>query len=107
MLRYRGFWRMALRDWRTGLAERRRSRNRKIALSDLQRMVPELKQGDLQPGRTGVRAMALVLASNSSRIISEGSLSEAAQSSIEGGPIPPALLLGVTAACGGRNRIQV
>jgi len=59
MLRFRGFWRMGLRHWRTARSERKRSRRPELMLRDLQWLVPEVKADDLEPGRCGVRAMAV------------------------------------------------
>lgn len=59
MLRFRGFWRMARRNWRVGVKEMRRSRNLSLALPHMQRLIPELQADDLTRGRTGVRAMAV------------------------------------------------
>jgi len=54
-----GFWRMAARYWKDGLAEFYRSLNRKAFLSSLQRMVPDIQESDLRPGGSGVRAQAV------------------------------------------------
>jgi L-2-hydroxyglutarate oxidase len=59
MLAYRGFWRMAARYWRTGLYEMYRSLSRRSFVRALQRLVPELEDGDVVPGGAGVRAMAV------------------------------------------------
>ena len=59
LLRYRGAWRMAATHWRTGLGELTRSLSRTAAAKALQRLVPEVEPRDLQPGRSGVRAMAV------------------------------------------------
>jgi len=58
-LGYPGFRRMASRYWRTGLAEMARDYWRPAFLSSLRRYVPELKNEDLLPGPSGVRAQAL------------------------------------------------
>ncbi len=57
--RFAGFWRMARRHWRTGVSEVRRSFSRAVFLRDLQRLLPDLRDGDLVPGGTGVRAQLL------------------------------------------------
>ena len=59
MLRFRGFWRLGMRHWRTGRTERRRSRRPELMLEDLRRLVPEVMAEDMEPGRCGVRAMAV------------------------------------------------
>ena len=59
LLRYRGAWRMAAAHWRTGLVDLIRSLSRRIAARALQRLVPEITAQDLQPGGSGVRAMAV------------------------------------------------
>lgn len=60
-LGFRGFRRMALRYWRTGLAEMWRSVSRRAFCRSLQRLVPELALEDLLPGSAGVRAQAVGL----------------------------------------------
>ncbi len=59
LLRYRGAWRMAATHWRTGLGELTRSLSRTVVARALQRLVPDVQPRDLQPGRSGVRAMAV------------------------------------------------
>ncbi len=59
VLRYRGAWRMAARQWRTGLGELSRSFSRPAAARALQRLVPEISAADLEPATAGVRAMAV------------------------------------------------
>jgi (S)-2-hydroxyglutarate dehydrogenase len=59
MARFPGFWRMARRQWRTGLAEYRRSFSRNAFLRSLQRLMPGLESTDLAPGGSGVRAQAV------------------------------------------------
>jgi len=56
---HRGFQRLARRYWRTGLAEMRRDYWRPAFLAALRRYLPELGEGDLLPGPSGVRAQAL------------------------------------------------
>ena len=57
--RYRGFWRVALREWKTGLHEVHRSLRRSVFVLDLQRLIPEIEAGDLTAGGSGVRAQAV------------------------------------------------
>ncbi len=59
LVRYRGAWRMAVQNWRTGLAELRRSLSRRASARALARLVPEVSAADLEPGGSGVRAMAV------------------------------------------------
>jgi len=58
-LRYRGFWAMARRYWRTGLYELYRSLSRRAFVRALQRLVPELRLEDVRRGGAGVRAQAV------------------------------------------------
>ena len=59
MLSFVGFWRMAARYWRTGLAEMERSLSKRSFVRALQRLVPNLLPEDLEPGGSGVRAQAV------------------------------------------------
>ena len=56
---FRGFWRMALRYWRTGLAEMWRDVSRHAFAEALRRYVPELRDDDLVSRTSGVRAQAM------------------------------------------------
>lgn len=58
-LTFPGFWRLAARFWRTGLAESRRSGNRSRFAASLSPLVPEIAAADLEPGGSGVRAQAV------------------------------------------------
>jgi (S)-2-hydroxyglutarate dehydrogenase len=58
-LAYSGFWHMAMKHWRYGLMEFRRSFSKAQFVSALQRLVPEIGDSDLVPDGTGVRAQAL------------------------------------------------
>jgi L-2-hydroxyglutarate oxidase LhgO len=58
-LAFPGFWRMAARHWRSGVDEFRRSFSKRAFVRSLQRLLPELRQEDLIPGGSGVRAQAL------------------------------------------------
>jgi L-2-hydroxyglutarate oxidase LhgO len=58
-LGFAGFRRMALRNWRYAIAEYRRSFSKRLFVRGLQRLVPEIRQEDLAPGGSGVRAQAL------------------------------------------------
>jgi L-2-hydroxyglutarate oxidase LhgO len=54
-----GFWRMAAKHWRNGLDEFRRSLSKRAFTKALQRLVPSIREQDLIPGKSGVRAQAL------------------------------------------------
>jgi len=54
-----GFWRMSAKHWRSGLDEFRRSFSKAAFVRALQRLLPELREEDLIPGGSGVRAQAL------------------------------------------------
>ncbi len=56
---YPGFWRLARRHWRMGLAEMRRSLSKSRFLRSAQLYVPEVRDEDLERGGSGVRAQAL------------------------------------------------
>ena len=58
-LSYPGFWKMTANHWRTGLSEMRRSYSKSIFLRDLQRLLPGIREEDLAPGGSGVRAQAV------------------------------------------------
>lgn len=58
-LAFPGFWRLAGRMWKVGLAEYRRSFSRKVFLRDLQQLLPELTDADLGAYGSGVRAQAI------------------------------------------------
>jgi L-2-hydroxyglutarate oxidase len=59
LARFRGFWRMAARFWRTGLEEFGRSLSRRLFWKSLRRLVPELRFTDLERAGAGVRAQAV------------------------------------------------
>jgi L-2-hydroxyglutarate oxidase len=54
-----GFWRLAVRYLTIGAYEALRSHSKRLFLRDLQRLVPELRAEDLEPGGSGIRAQAL------------------------------------------------
>ncbi len=58
-LSYPGFWKMARRYWRVGIGEMARSGSRARFARDLRRFVPDLRDTDLQPGGSGIRAQAV------------------------------------------------
>ena len=59
ILRYRGFWRLVGKHWRDGMHEVWRSVSRAAFLKSLQRLIPELTDGDIVPTHAGVRAQAV------------------------------------------------
>lgn len=56
---YGGFWRMASRHWRMGIGEMHRSLSTAAFVRALQRLLPELRQEDVERAGQGVRAQAL------------------------------------------------
>ena len=58
-LAYPGFQALALKYWRTGLDEMVRDFSRAAFVRELQRYVPALREDDVLPGPSGVRAQAL------------------------------------------------
>jgi L-2-hydroxyglutarate oxidase len=56
---YAGFWRLAARNWRTGLKEIHRSLSKAAFVRALQELVPEIRSEHLQSAPAGVRAQAL------------------------------------------------
>jgi L-2-hydroxyglutarate oxidase len=54
-----GFWKLAARFWRVGLNEYGRSFSKKLFVMSLQRLMPDIRQEDLVPGGSGVRAQAV------------------------------------------------
>ena len=58
-LRYRGFWAMVSRYWRTGTYEIYRSVRKAAFVRALQRLVPDIRADDVSPGGAGVRAQAV------------------------------------------------
>ena len=58
-LRWPGFWKMARKYWKMGMAEQYRAWIKSAFTRALQQMVPELTADDLAPGGSGVRAQAV------------------------------------------------
>ena len=58
-LGYAGFRKLALRYWRTGAAEIFRSLSKRAFVRALQRLLPEIREADLEAGGAGVRAQAI------------------------------------------------
>jgi L-2-hydroxyglutarate oxidase LhgO len=58
-LGYAGFWHMARKYWRVGAYEMYRSASKAAFVRSLQKLVPDIQAGDLEPGGAGVRAQAV------------------------------------------------
>jgi (S)-2-hydroxyglutarate dehydrogenase len=58
-LTWPGFWKLALKHWKAGLGEQWRSMSKAAFVKALQKLVPELKERDLEPAGAGTRAQAL------------------------------------------------
>ena len=58
-LAFPGFWRLAARFWKIGLAEQWRSLHKAAFVRSLQVLVPEITAADVKPGGAGVRAQAM------------------------------------------------
>jgi L-2-hydroxyglutarate oxidase len=56
---YGGFWKMASKNWMTGVTEMRRSFSKSLFVRDLQALVPNVRREDLVRGKSGVRAQAV------------------------------------------------
>jgi len=56
MVAFKGFWAMGWKYWRMEVYELYRSLSRRAFLRALQQLVPELRDEDLAPGGSGVRA---------------------------------------------------
>lgn len=59
LLKYAGFWRLALKYWKLGLNETMRSFSKGRFLQSLQQMIPEIQESDIISAPSGVRAQAL------------------------------------------------
>lgn len=55
---WKGFRKVASKYWTTGVGEFYRSYSKKAFTKALQRLLPDLQEGDLKPGGAGVRAQA-------------------------------------------------
>ncbi len=58
-LTYPAFWKIALKYWKTGVGEMHRSVSKAAFVKALQRLMPEIKESDLEEAPAGVRAQAL------------------------------------------------
>jgi (S)-2-hydroxyglutarate dehydrogenase len=54
-----GFWRLARRHWRKGVAELARDYVKRAYWRELRRLVPDLAEDDLVRGKSGIRAQAV------------------------------------------------
>jgi L-2-hydroxyglutarate oxidase LhgO len=59
MFGYVGFWKLAAKYWKMGLAEMYRDYVKAAYVRELQRYIPELQSKDIIPGPSGVRAQAI------------------------------------------------
>lgn len=59
MLTYSGFWKMAVKYCKMGIAEYYRSLNKNAFLQSLKKLIPAINENDIVEGGTGVRAQAL------------------------------------------------
>ncbi len=57
-LAWPGFQKVAIRYWKTGLGEMYRSFSKAAFTQALQKLIPDIKKDDLEPGGSGVRAQA-------------------------------------------------
>jgi L-2-hydroxyglutarate oxidase len=60
-LAFKGTWNLLFNHFGFAYNEYRRAFSKRLFLQTLQRLIPDLTMEDLQPGRAGVRAMALGL----------------------------------------------
>jgi len=56
---FRGFWAITGKYWQTGFGELYRSLSKSAFVRALQKLLPEIREGDLVPGGSGVRAQAV------------------------------------------------
>ena len=58
ILAWPGFQKVAMKYWKTGFGEMYRSFSKTAFTKALQKLIPEIKESDLEPGGAGVRAQA-------------------------------------------------
>jgi L-2-hydroxyglutarate oxidase len=58
-LTFPGFWRMAIKNWQSGAGEYQRAISKASFVRALQKLVPGIREADLVPGESGVRAQAI------------------------------------------------
>lgn len=56
---YPGFWKMAMKHYKMGIGEFKRSFSKKLFVESLQKLIPEVQYDDVYPEGAGVRAQAL------------------------------------------------
>lgn len=56
---YPGFWKMAMKYYKMGYQEFKRSFSKELFVKSLQKLIPEIQFDDIEPGGAGVRAQAL------------------------------------------------
>lgn len=56
---YSGFWKMAMKYYKMGFQEFRRSFSKELFVQSLQKLIPEIQFDDIELGGAGVRAQAL------------------------------------------------
>jgi L-2-hydroxyglutarate oxidase len=56
---FKGFWAMTAKYWQTGFGELYRSLSKGAFVRALQKLLPDISEGDLIPGGAGVRAQAV------------------------------------------------
>ena len=54
-LTYKGFWKLAMKNWSEGMGEVWRSFSKKAFTRSLQRLIPDVPEDDLVPSHSGVR----------------------------------------------------
>lgn len=59
VLRFGGFHKLAAKNWVEGIIEMKRSYFKKSFVAALQQLIPSLTMNDVEPDRSGVRAMSL------------------------------------------------
>ena len=59
VLSYTGFWRFLAQHWQVSLGEVARSLSKPLFCQSLQRLVPDIREADLETGGAGVRAQAI------------------------------------------------
>ena len=59
VLSYTGFWRFLAQHWQVSLGEVARSLSKTLFCQSLQRLVPDIREADLETGGAGVRAQAI------------------------------------------------
>ena len=58
-LTFKGTWKLFGKHWRKGIDEYKRAFSKRLFVKALQKMMPTIKENDVQPARAGVRAQAI------------------------------------------------